>query len=746
MSSKDDIRRKRKLEKLAAKEAVKCMNNFYYFFKTFWPEMSGEVYQDAWHIKLICDVLEDRAMKLIRLEQIMETIVINVPPRSSKSTIVTIAFPLWIWLHKPNFTTTNISYSATLSKKHAYISRGITDSKKWHALFDNIFEKVHGKPLEILKQNELEMLNNFKGSRFNTSVGGTITGMHANIVIEDDPLNPEEAHSDAERENAIRFHDETISTRLKNFTSYLNIIIAQRLHEEDTCGHVLNQDLPITHICLPGELTSSCIVKPEEYRDKYEDNILDPLGKPREVLDQLKIKLKGAYSGQVLQMPFNMEDQDITPGMFKIIHPKELADDIIWDVWIDGAYTDKTENDPSGIMIAAKVGHNLIIKENYNLWKKLPDLVSFLIELEEGGSFDGDKGRIFIEPKASGYSLAQYIENDTDYNFVLIGEHNKREGKLVSQGKVARHNLIKPKAESGRITLVEGSWHGDFFSQVCGFPKAAADEAVDTLGYAVNHYYFAENTFIAQHAIERLSQLATDSIGIKITSQISGFNISADYEENDSGDVQLFEEPTYLHRYRYTCVLVLRGEGERAGNTCILIYDRLEQKVVAMLESEEIDVNKAGRRAMEMGIIYGGAKLVVAIRKEIGRTVTEEYDLSHIVIKEARRLRYPSIFSRLTTTDIKQTRERQYGFLVDQSTSREVYYNLKEKAEKGKIKEIPGVLVEEMKLLERKKETGEILPKEGYQVNSLLAYAIALKTDVEIYDKPVIKRKDKWNK
>src|SRR5665648_649444 len=77
------------------------------------------------------------------------------------------------------------------------------------------------------------------------------------------------------------------------------------------------------------------------------------------------------------------------------------------------AYTEKTNNDPSGIDLIARVGNDVIVADSYDVRKKLPDLLAFIVELEKNGKFDKHKGRIFIEPKASGHSLADYIEADT---------------------------------------------------------------------------------------------------------------------------------------------------------------------------------------------------------------------------------------------------------------------------------------------------------------------------------------------
>ena len=736
---------KQKLKAEAAKIGVECFNSFYFFFKTFWPEMSGETYIDARHIKYICDELQFWAMKVIRGEKIMKTIVINVPPGSSKSTIATIALPMWVWLHKPSISTANISYSATLSSQHAYKARSITDSPKWHLLFDDIFKAKYGKPLEIIKQNQNEILNNFKGNRFNTSVGGTILGMHADIFVKDDLVSAEQAQSDVEREKANRWNDETTSSRRKNPSCYLDIYISQRLHENDICGHVLNKKLDIFHICLPAQLTGTNYVSPESAIELYTDGILDPNRRPADVLAVLKEEMgSSGYSGQYLQMPFNLEDQAIRPSMFEIIDER---DDMIFDLWIDGAYTEDTKNDPTGLTVTGFKDHTLYIKQVYNVYKTLPELLKFIKVLGESKIFDPDKGRIFIEPKASGYSLAQYIESETDYNFVLIGQNskNKDEKNIVSQGKTTRHNMIQPKAESGRIKLFKGPWNDDYLTQICGFPKAAHDEQVDNTGYAVNHYFISQSTFIEEWAIRKLEKTVPGSINITLNSAVEKYKVRASFTENDKGDVQLFEEPnTNLYNYRYITSLVLRGEGDRGGKTIISVFDRLNVSVVAYFESEDITPQKAGKKALELAALYDNAKLVVAVQKEIGSTQNEENDLSHIALAEIRKTRYDNIYFRRTVNDIKFKKEREYGFEVNRSTTREVYYNLKEQIETNKIQSIPLEVLDEIKLLERKKETGEVNGREGYQVNAVLNYSICLKVHEEMYDKPKIKNAERW--
>jgi len=742
-----------------AKLGVKCVESFYFFFKTMWSEFSGEDFIDNWHIELICNTLQKYGEMIARGDELRKTVIINVPPGSSKSSMVTVAFPLWMWLIKPSCTTVNISYSAELSKDHQDLSKNIPSSDRWKILFNNILKIKYGKELSIPVSNKVKIQNNFGGKRFNTSTGGALTGKHCDIIIEDDPLNPEQAHSDAERLTAIRFHDKTVSTRKKNDNCYLNVIIAQRLHEEDVCGHVLKKNLDIDLICLPGELTPSTIVSPSYARNYYVDGILNPIRKGRLVLDDLKESLgTDAYTTQVLQLPFDLESQDITPKMFKRIKSKELPNDITWEVFIDGAFTDKKDvNDPTGIGLFAKIDKLIYIRRYYAVYKKLPDLLSFIKSLGSEGEFDELKTRLFVEPKASGMPLVQMLESDTDYNMVLIGENNKREAKLVQEGKRARHEIIKPKAQSGKIVVVEDdindSWIDGFITEICGFPRAAHDETVDMLGYAINHFYHKESNFIEEWALNKLEKLVIDSIPVEITSQeVRSMNgnfssMSVEYRENDAGDVQLFNIPDKHYHNRYICVTVMKSEAERGGENCILVYDRLNNIVCAMHINDVINPRKVAYRSLEMAYLYDKAKLVVCIKKELGTALNEEIDLANTVIKDIRKLGYDKLHSRLTVNNIKKKRERVYGFEVNRSTSREIYIHLKELAESNKISELPVKVFEEISILERKKQDGSIDGQEGHEINCGLAYAVALKVSEEWTDQPVIKnaKNDKWN-
>jgi hypothetical protein len=80
-----------------------------------------------------------------------------------------------------------------------------------------------------------------KGFRLATSVGGVLTGRGGDFIIIDDPLKPDEAVSETQRNAVNDWYQHTLYSRLNNKDKGCIIIIMQRLHEDDLVGHVLQR-------------------------------------------------------------------------------------------------------------------------------------------------------------------------------------------------------------------------------------------------------------------------------------------------------------------------------------------------------------------------------------------------------------------------------------------------------------------------------------------------------------------------
>src|SRR6202011_1222988 len=139
-----------------------------------------------WHIEVI-------AAKLTAVRQgKIRRLIINVAPRNLKSLLASIAFPAWCLGHDPSAQILCVSYAHDLADKLARDCRSIMTSPWYRQVFST-----------RLAQHRLavqEFITTRQGYRLATSTGGVLTGRGADIIVIDDPLKPEEALSEAQRQ------------------------------------------------------------------------------------------------------------------------------------------------------------------------------------------------------------------------------------------------------------------------------------------------------------------------------------------------------------------------------------------------------------------------------------------------------------------------------------------------------------------------------------------------------------------
>ncbi len=162
-------------------------NGFRFFiqkcFATLNPATS---FLPNWHIEAIAWHLEQ-----VRIGKI-KRLIIAMPPRSLKSIAASIAFPAFIHGHDPTKEIVTVSYAQNLASKLHNDYRTILTSNWYMALFPET-------RIDPKKETEQEVRFGKRGSRFATSVGGTLTGRGADIVVVDDPLKADDAYSEAHK-------------------------------------------------------------------------------------------------------------------------------------------------------------------------------------------------------------------------------------------------------------------------------------------------------------------------------------------------------------------------------------------------------------------------------------------------------------------------------------------------------------------------------------------------------------------
>jgi hypothetical protein len=316
---------------------------FYEFFKLAWATVEAEELITNWHIEYLCYLLQKEVERIAAGEPADKDLIINIPPRSSKSMICTVMLNAWAWTKYPHLKFITVSYSATLSEKHSIKTKRVIESKWYQRHWGHVFQ--YSKK----KNTNKEYWTDKGGMRFASSVGGTVTGDGADMVIGDDLLNPSESESKKMRQNAVDFYRETLSSRLNNPSVGLFAMVNQRTHTEDVTGKELSENPDYyTHICIPAE--SRYPVKPAYLEKFYTDGLFDPVRFSRKELAKLEKKMTN-YAGQYGQQPTKPGGNIIKGDWFFRWTMEDLVymasvkrERLIWHFVIDGAYTKDSNN------------------------------------------------------------------------------------------------------------------------------------------------------------------------------------------------------------------------------------------------------------------------------------------------------------------------------------------------------------------------------------------------------------------
>lgn len=223
------------------------------FVQQAWHVIDDEAYLHGWHMDAMAEHLEALARKEI------SRLLINVPPGTSKSSLANIYFPAWLWgpMGWPQAKYLGASHDLDLA---------IRDSRRMRQLVESEWYQERWPLRMTTDQNEKKFFENeSRGWRVANAVKG-ITGRRGHFVAWDDPLSPEKAYSDTERDTANRVFAETLPSRMIDPKESAILIIMQRLHEEDVSGYILARDLGYTHLMIPMEFETQrrchSVVKP----------------------------------------------------------------------------------------------------------------------------------------------------------------------------------------------------------------------------------------------------------------------------------------------------------------------------------------------------------------------------------------------------------------------------------------------------------------------------------------------------
>jgi hypothetical protein len=237
--------------------------------------------------------------------------------------LASVAFPAWCLGHEPGLQILCVSYAKDLADKLSRDCRHIVAGDWYRALFST--------RLSAQRQAMSEFATTAQGCRLATSVGGVLTGRGADIIIIDDPLKPEEALSQAQRQAASDWFDHTLYSRLNDTRTGAIILIMHRLHEDDLAGHVLAQeDWEIVRLPAIAEDDETHAIETElgwQCFTRWRGDAMHPARQPLATLERIRRTI-GEYNfaGQYQQMPAPQGGGMVKAAWFRNYAPNEQPD------------------------------------------------------------------------------------------------------------------------------------------------------------------------------------------------------------------------------------------------------------------------------------------------------------------------------------------------------------------------------------------------------------------------------------
>ena len=251
----------------------------------------GVSYEYNWHIGAICDHLE--AVERGEIPKL----IINLPFRSLKSFLVSVAFPAWVLGRDPTSKFIVTTYGSDLAKDMSTKCRDIVRDDWFRAVFPQTI-------LSSVQDEKMDWQTTKHGRYYAVGMTGAITGVGANYLVVDDPIKPDEAYSDAVRKSANERIRNTLFSRFNDPRKSRFVMVMQRLHEDDPTGHLV-KDGGYHLLKLPAEAKTQVVI--ELGKKKWvmdEGQLLFPERLTRQVLDRFKLDMTELnYAAQLQQEP-----------------------------------------------------------------------------------------------------------------------------------------------------------------------------------------------------------------------------------------------------------------------------------------------------------------------------------------------------------------------------------------------------------------------------------------------------------
>ena len=435
------------------KKKSKVHDDFLSFVKHVWPE-----FIEGSHHKKIAEKFNQIAKGEIK------RLIINMPPRHTKSEFASFLLPSWMVGRKPDLKIIQTTHTTELAIRFGRKAKTLMDSPEYNQVFDTRLREGS----QAAGKWETEQ----GGEYYAAGVGSAITGRGADLLIIDDPHSEQDALNMTAMERAYEWYTSGPRQRLQPGGAI--VVVMTRWNMKDLTGALLRSQKELKsdqwHVIeFPAIMPSGNPVWPEYWK--------------KEELEGVKASLSiGKWNAQWMQNPTAEEgslikrewwrkwDRDYIPALKHVIQSydtaflkKETADYSAITTW--GVFHEAEDTAPNLILLDAlkeRLEFPELRKkalEQYNYWK--PESV-------------------IIESKASGLPLT--------YELRKMGIPVINYTPSKGNDKHARVNAVSPLFESGQIWAPDEKFAEEVIEECASFPYGDHDDLVDSMTQAVMRF------------------------------------------------------------------------------------------------------------------------------------------------------------------------------------------------------------------------------------------------------------------
>ena len=452
------VRRQLKIDILRSKKKKKekvLRSDFLSFVKHVWPE-----FVEGYHHKKISDAFN----RILSGE--CKRLIINMPPRHTKSEFASYFLPAWMIGNRPNLKIIQATHTAELAIRFGRKAKTLIDSPEYQDLFTTRLRE------DSKAAGRWETSGG--GEYFAVGVQGAVTGRGADLLIIDDPHSEQDVNSPTAFDNAYEWYTSGPRQRLQPGGAI--VVVMTRWSTKDLTAQLVNAGAKEAKadqwevIEFPAILPNNKPVWPEYWKLEELEKVKASAGVNK--WNAQYMQNPTAEEGALLKREWWKNwDKDYLPPLQHVIQSydtaflkKETADYSAITTW--GIFQEN-EGDPQHIILLDAMKERLefpelrrVAKEQYDYWQ--PETV-------------------LVEAKASGLPLT--------YELRQMGIPVVNFSPSKGNDKHSRVNSVAPLFESGMVWAPrDREFAQEVIEECASFPFGDHDDLVDSTTQALMRF------------------------------------------------------------------------------------------------------------------------------------------------------------------------------------------------------------------------------------------------------------------